>query len=93
MLGALGILLNAVYWVWTIQRLFWGRFSVLHPSYAAQLTDLRAREYVVLVPLLLLSLVLGLFPHLLLGGITESVSALVTQVHAVGQANLDSILP
>ncbi|MEL6358605.1 MAG: NADH-quinone oxidoreductase subunit M, partial [Bacteroidota bacterium] len=31
-IGAMGVLLNAIYFVWTIQRVFWGNFSLRYPD-------------------------------------------------------------
>ncbi|XWN34789.1 MAG: NADH-quinone oxidoreductase subunit M [Roseivirga sp.] len=79
--GALGVLLNAAYFVWTIQRVFLGPLSLHCPSWAAALEDLKAREYLLFVPLLLLILLLGVCPQILLHWITESVGHLVHRIH------------
>ena len=93
MVGAMGILLNAVYLVWTIQRVFFGGFSLRYPSWQPVLKDLHTREYILFIPLLLLVLLLGICPQLLLDLITETVNQLVTRVHTVGRENLETILP
>ncbi len=93
MVGALGILLNAVYWVWTIQRVFWGTFSSRCPAWEVKLKDLYTREYLMFIPLLLTILLLGIFPHLLLDLTTASVSELVSRVCSIGQENLHVALP
>ena len=92
MAGALGILLNAAYWLWTVLRLFWGRFALRFPDQARLLQDLTVREYLLLMPLLCLLLLLGIFPHWLLGDMADTVDALVTRVHTVGQAHLAAML-
>ena len=91
--GVVGILLNAIYWVWTIQRLFWGKFSLRYPSWEPELKDLCTREYLLLGPLLLLILLLGICPQPLLDLIADTASQLVTRVHTVGRDNLEVILP
>ena len=91
--GAVGILLNATYWVWTIQRMFWGRFSLRFPAWKPSLQDLYAREYGLLIPLIILILALGLFPRLLLDLIKDTVSHLVTTIYQVGRENLKLIMP
>ncbi|MEM9416738.1 MAG: NADH-quinone oxidoreductase subunit M [Bacteroidota bacterium] len=91
--GAVGILLNAVYFVWTIQRLFLGSFSLRYPDYQPTMQDLKTREYILFIPLLLLVLLLGICPQVLLGLITESAHQLVTRIHTIGRANLEAILP
>ena len=50
LVGAIGVLLNAIYWVWTIQRVFWGQFSLRHPAWKSALHDLTPREYLLLIP-------------------------------------------
>lgn len=89
--GAMGILLNATYFVWTIQRMFWGRFSLRFTSWQPALQDLHAREYSLFVPLMILILVLGIFPHLLLDLFKDAVSHFVTTVHQIGKENLKLI--
>lgn len=91
--GAAGILLNAVYFVWTIQRVFLGEFSLRYASWRPSLKDLRTREYFLLIPLLFIVLFLGIYPQVLLDLITGSAHQLLTRIHTVGQENLKIILP
>lgn len=56
-----GIILAAGYCLWTLQRMFFGTFYS-QPD-ATQLTDLTVREYVMLVPLAILTLLLGIMPQ------------------------------
>ncbi|MFD1144823.1 NuoM family protein [Larkinella insperata] len=62
--ATLGIILAAAYFLWTLQRMFfgtlWSRTETTHP-----LPDLDARERLMLIPLAALALLLGLFPNLL----------------------------
>ena len=65
-LSTLGIVLAAAYFLWTYQRMFFGSFwykndSPGHPS-AHILTDLTKREIWLLVPLAILTLLLGILP-------------------------------
>jgi NADH-quinone oxidoreductase subunit M len=91
--GVVGILPNATYLVWTIQRVFFGRLSFYNPNWQTTLTDLTTREYILLMPLVLLIFFLGIGPQWLLDLTTDSVSQLVTRVHTVGKENLEAILP
>lgn len=93
MVGVIGILLNAVYLVWTIQRVFFGSFSLRYPSRQSALTDLHTREYLLFIPLLVIIFLLGICPRLLLDLLTDSASQLVTRVHTIGRKNLDAIFP
>ena len=93
MVGIVGILLNATYLIWTIQRVFFGSFSLHHPSQPALLKDLDTREYILFVPLLLIIFLLGVWPQLLLDLITDSTNQLVTRIHGIGLENLDVLFP
>ncbi len=64
-----GILLAAAYFLWTLQRMFfgslWVRPSETGAGLTSTLTDLTAREKLMLIPLGVLALILGLFPNLI----------------------------
>ncbi len=69
-----GILLAAAYFLWTLQRMFFGPFWSRHqvsssndglPAGVSALTDLTTREKLLLIPLGALALGLGLFPNLI----------------------------
>lgn len=59
-----GLLLGAGYYLWTIQRMFFGPLSVKVP--VAELNDIDSREYVMLLPLSLAILYFGILPQPLL---------------------------
>ncbi len=58
-----GLVLGAAYYLWTIQRMFYGPFSTKISN--ADLSDLTSREVAMLLPLALLALIFGIFPQLL----------------------------
>ncbi|MBC8155344.1 MAG: NADH-quinone oxidoreductase subunit M [Bacteroidetes bacterium] len=62
--ATLGIVLAAAYFLWTLQRMFFGPYWNRHNA-TVTLTDLTARERWLLIPLGGLSLALGLFPNLI----------------------------
>ncbi len=62
--AVLGIVLSAGYFLWTLQRLFFGAFWSRH-DLTTTFHDLTLRERWLLLPLGLLSLILGLFPNLI----------------------------
>lgn len=79
--GSLGILLSAVYFLWTLQRMFFGQIRLKGGNvWSAALTDASPRETVIMVPMLALALVLGIYPALALDKINASVLALVELV-------------
>lgn len=70
-----GLVLGAGYYLWTLQRMFFGKFWVKDKSWVPTLTDLNSREYLMLVPLVILILAFGLYPSLLLDLINNSVES------------------
>jgi len=75
--AALGIILNAGYFLWLYQRMFFGKIE--NPK-NERLTDLNVREWVYMVPLMILSLWIGVYPKPFLEYIQQPVNALVKQV-------------
>lgn len=76
--GSVGILLSAAYFLWTLQRMFFGSLSLKGGDvWKTALTDLNRRETITLLPLALLTLVLGVMPSLVFDKINDSVLALV----------------
>jgi NADH-quinone oxidoreductase subunit M len=76
--GAVGILLSACYFLWTLQRVFFGSVSLKGGEvWKTALTDLNIREVITLLPLAVAVLVLGIMPSLVFGKINDSVLALV----------------
>ncbi|ARK09864.1 NADH-quinone oxidoreductase subunit M [Fibrella sp. ES10-3-2-2] len=78
--STLGIILAAAYFLWTLQRMFFGTTWVRSLSAAPgqsvidPLADLTARERLMLIPLALLALGLGLFPNLIFNLTNSSVA-------------------
>jgi len=77
--GAIGILFSACYFLWTLQRMFFGSVSLKGGDiWRAALVDLKPREIIALVPLALMALALGIMPSLVFDKINDSVLALVS---------------
>ncbi len=72
--GALGIILNAGYFLWLYQRMFFGNID--NPK-NEKLLDLNVREWAYMTPLLLLSLWVGVYPKPFLEYIQQPVNAVV----------------
>lgn len=81
MLAATGVIWAAVYMLWMLQRVVFGKIT--NPKNAS-LKDLNARELALLIPLLVLMFVLGVFPRPFLDRSKASVAAVRDRV--VGQA-------
>lgn len=73
-ISMLGIILNAGYILWTIQRVFLGTL----PNKWEGLKDINGRELVSTIPLLIIIIVLGIYPSLFLNLMTTSVKHLIT---------------
>ena len=76
--ASVGILLSAAYFLWTLQRMFFGQLYLNGgESWKARLVDITIREKFALVPLAILTFLLGIFPSLLFNKMNASVLALV----------------
>ena len=76
--GSVGILLGAAYFLWTLQRMFFGKVNLKGGAvWQAALKDLNIRERITLIPLAAMVLVLGLMPSLVFAKINDSVLAFI----------------
>lgn len=76
--GSVGILLSAAYFLWTLQRMFFGSLALKGGDvWKTALVDLNIREIAALLSLSILALALGLMPSLVFDKINDSVLALV----------------
>jgi NADH-quinone oxidoreductase subunit M len=76
--GAVGILFSACYFLWTLQRMFFGSISLKGGEiWRAAMTDLNTREIITLIPLAVAVLAIGLMPSLVFDKINDSVLELV----------------
>jgi NADH-quinone oxidoreductase subunit M len=81
-IGALGVILAAVYMLWMYQRVMFG--EVTHEA-NMHLTDLTLREVVVLVPVVLVIVWIGLYPQPFVKRMEASTRAIVERVVTVAQ--------
>ncbi|HKO59564.1 MAG TPA: NADH-quinone oxidoreductase subunit M [Pyrinomonadaceae bacterium] len=75
--GALGIILNAGYMLWLYQRMFFGNID--NPK-NEKLVDLSGREWAYMIPLLIMSLWIGVYPKPFLDYIVKPVNSVVRHV-------------
>ncbi|MEM9390811.1 MAG: NADH-quinone oxidoreductase subunit M, partial [Bacteroidota bacterium] len=74
-----GLILSAAYYLWTIQRMFFGKYHVKRvPS--ESIVDLNRKEFLMFIPLVIFVLVLGIFPSVLLDLINNSVVTFVDTI-------------
>lgn len=76
-IGALGIILNAGYFLWLYQRMFFGE---VENEKNKLLPDLNLREWLYMLPLLLMSLWIGVYPKPFMEYIQKNVETVVKQV-------------
>ena len=68
-----GILISAGYFIWTLQRMFFGEYWAREEEWHTNMIDLTRRECLMLFPLGILVLVLGIFPSIVLEPIANSI--------------------
>ena len=76
-----GIIITAAYLLWTLQRVF---FGATNPKYV-DLPDINARELVTLIPLAVIAIVIGIWPHPVLDLMNNSMTYLGELVAKGGQ--------
>ncbi|CAO1638494.1 unnamed protein product (mitochondrion) [Parajaminaea phylloscopi] len=76
LLGATGIVLSAAYSIWLYNRIAFGEFSkFITPS-----SDINRREYMIIIPLLIVAILLGILPNVVLDQVHISVSSLMYSI-------------
>jgi NADH-quinone oxidoreductase subunit M len=79
-LAALTVVLTAAYILWTLQRVYLGQ----NPAYK-DYPDITLRELICILPLVALSVLLGVLPNLLLYWMEPSVTGLVDTLAQLGR--------
>ncbi len=88
-LAATGVVLGAIYMLWMYQRVFFGKLA---NEKNKGLADLSAREFVVLVPLIVFMFWLGVRPGLVLDRIEPSIERVLAPVTATVDPSLHHAL-
>jgi NADH-quinone oxidoreductase subunit M len=89
-LATLGVILSAAYALWLYRKVIFGN---LKPSLAGIL-DLDGREILVLTPLIVLTILFGVYPNAVLDVSQASVAALIDNYHqALGAAKAAALAP
>lgn len=84
-ISTLGLILGAGYYLWTIQRMFFGPFYVKGQARPEQLTPLTRGELLVMVPLCVAAFVFGIFPQLVMDWINPFTEAFVNTILQTGE--------
>lgn len=83
-ISTVGLILAAGYFLWTIQRMFFGPFHV-KGSAPEQLTPLTGREVAVMAPLCVAAFLFGIFPQIILNWINPFTETFVDFVLNTGK--------
>jgi NADH-quinone oxidoreductase subunit M len=83
--ATLGLILGAAYYLWTLQRMFFGPFHLKGDTRVRLLNDLDNREYLMLIPLGIATLAFGVFPQPLLDLINPYAQQFVDTVINTGK--------
>ncbi len=88
-IGSVGILLGAAYFLWTLQRMFFGKLH-LHggDEWRVKLKDVSRQEYIVLLGLSLITIAIGIFPSLVFDVSNSAANALLQHVLQIGKMQL-----
>ncbi len=79
-ISSVGILIGAAYFLWTLQRMFFGapRFKGAE-EWKLKLTDLSTTELVVMIPLTIITILIGVFPSLLFDASNHTINTWVQE--------------
>jgi len=75
-LGATGIVLSAIYSIYLYNRISYGTYS----PHLKPVKDISRREFILLITLLIPTVLLGIFPNVILDGLHFSISTLIFNV-------------
>jgi NADH-quinone oxidoreductase subunit M len=91
-LAATGVILSATYMLWMFQRVNYGPVT---NEKNAHLPDLQPREWLVIVPVLAMTIVMGVAPNLFLRPMGPSIERLLNQFHrgAASRVQADATPP
>lgn len=75
-LGATGIVLSAIYSIYLYNRISYGNYS----PHLKPIKDISRREFILLITLLIPTVLLGIFPNVILDGLHFSISSLLYNI-------------
>ncbi len=87
--GAVGVILSATYMLWMFQRVNYGPVAEKN----AALPDLTPREWAVLVPVIAMTVLMGVLPNLFLAPMAPSIERMLTQVRRGTQIRVQADTP
>ncbi len=87
-IAVFGIIISAGYYLWTLQRMFFGKYWVRKPEWNISMVDLTKREWLMLLPLAIIVVLLGVMPSILLEPIDASLNFMVIKLSDQAQLYL-----
>ena len=84
--AATGVILSATYMLWMFQRVNYGEVSEKNKS----LPDLNPREWAILVPVIAMSVLMGVLPNIFLKPMAPSIEKLLAQVRRGAQIRVQA---
>jgi NADH-quinone oxidoreductase subunit M len=91
LVATFGVLLGATYYLWSLQKMYFGKYWLKGGAeWNEVLTDLSNRELYMLVPLALITVILGVLPHLYFDTTSAFTVAFVKDTLMNAKVNLQS---
>ncbi|MEQ9298187.1 MAG: NADH-quinone oxidoreductase subunit M [Cyclobacteriaceae bacterium] len=90
-LSLTGLLITAAYYLWVIQRMYFGEYWVRSWKGQGAMPDLSKREWLMFAPLMILIFLFGIMPNLVLDPVNASVTTFVQTVWENGSQYLDNV--
>ncbi len=84
-LAIAGIVISAAYYLWALQRMFFGEFWTRNKVWEPAMYDLTGRELLLLIPLAVIVVLLGIVPGIVLEPVNNSIDFFVNQCFSQGQ--------
>ncbi len=84
-ISTLGLILGAGYYLWAIQRMFFGPLHIKGEATIDQLVPLSYREYLMLIPLCFAAFFFGIYPQMILNWINPFTEGFVNIVVETGK--------
>ena len=75
-IGATGIVFSAIYIIWIYNRISYGSYS----PYLKPLKDITRREFILLISLLIPTVILGIYPNIILDTLHASITTLLYNI-------------
>ncbi len=80
LIATTGIAISAAYFLWTMQRMFFGKYFVREKVWESNMSDLSMREELMMVPLAILVILLGIYPRLVLDYSNETIAFFIQHI-------------